>query len=417
MKIWWTVIPAVVVLACQIAGTDASQKSKGNEVYLFTSFRGNGEDGLHLAYSRDGLQWTALKGDKTFLAPKVGGKLMRDPCIIRGPDGLFHMVWTSSWRDKGIGVAHSEDLIKWTKQQFVPVMKGEPQANNCWAPEITWDPDGKQYVIYWATTIRKSPQRPDVPSGHRIYCTTTKDFKDYSKAKLFFEPGFNVIDSTIIRDRGRYVMIFKDERRSGKNLRVATSDKVTGPWSKASEPFSPKGLWVEGPTCLKRGDYWYVYYDAYRKKRYGAMRTRDFKTWENITDKLKVPKGMRHGTVLTVSKGILDKLLKQAGGTKAMLLEPAAGQWDYRYRLHSKGDKVVVIDVEKRNGKDWQPYAKAVSVADKGGKIIKFSIKHESVPMTEGFYIHRRNWTTGRGEYGLIGDMWDSRIVDLKVRQ
>jgi len=37
--------------------------------------------------------------------------------------------------------------------------------------------------------------------------------------------------------------------------------------------------------------------------------------------------------------------------------------------------------------------------------------------MTEGFYIHRRNWTTGRGEYGLIGDMWDSRIVDLKVRQ
>ncbi|MDP6546882.1 MAG: exo-alpha-sialidase [Phycisphaerae bacterium] len=123
--------------------TDASQKLKGNEAYIFTSFRGNGEDGLHLAYSRDGLKWTALKGDKSFLKPRVGGKLMRDPCIIQGPDKMFHMVWTSSWRDKGIGIAHSKDLINWTEQKFVGVMKHEATARNCWAPEITWDPDSK----------------------------------------------------------------------------------------------------------------------------------------------------------------------------------------------------------------------------------------------------------------------------------
>jgi hypothetical protein len=29
--------------------------------YLFTSFRGNGEDGLHLALSTNGYTWTALK--------------------------------------------------------------------------------------------------------------------------------------------------------------------------------------------------------------------------------------------------------------------------------------------------------------------------------------------------------------------
>jgi len=312
MKTWWTVALAVIVLGCLAAGMDASKESKADKVYIFTSFRGNGEDGLHLAFSRDGLQWTALKGDKSFLKSKVGGKLMRDPCIIQGPDGVFHMVWTSSWRDKGIGIAHSKDLVKWTEQKFVPVMEHEPTARNCWAPEINWDPDGKQYVIYWATTIGKlaQAQGPDRKVGHRIYCTTTKDFKDYSKTRLFFDPGFNVIDSTIVADRGKYVMILKDERRSGKNLRVAVSDKATGPWSKASKPFSPKGLWVEGPTCLKIGDFWYVYYDAYRKHRYGAMRTKDFKAWENVTDKLKVPKGMRHGTVLTVSNDVLDKLLK-----------------------------------------------------------------------------------------------------------
>lgn len=296
-----------------------SEDTKQKNVYLFSSFRGNGEDGLYLAYSHDGLKWTALKGDKPFLTPKVGGKLMRDPCIITGPDSVFHMVWTSSWKDKGIGIAHSDDLITWTEQKVVGVMKHEPTARNCWAPEITWDPEGKQYVIYWATTIGRSSERPDAPKGHRMYCTTTKDFKDYTETRLFYEPGFNVIDSTIIRDRNRYVMISKNETEKPpeKNLHLATSDKVTGPWSKASEPFSPKGLWVEGPTAVKTGPYWYVYFDAYKKHRYGAMRTKDFKNWEDVTGKLSVPKGMRHGTVLSVSNDILAELLKQEPSNKA----------------------------------------------------------------------------------------------------
>ena len=41
---------------------------------------------------------------KSFLIHEVGkDKLMRDPCIIEGPDGLFHMVWTVSWAERGIG--------------------------------------------------------------------------------------------------------------------------------------------------------------------------------------------------------------------------------------------------------------------------------------------------------------------------
>lgn len=58
-----------------------------NNVYLFAYFKGNGEAGLHLAYSRDGYKWTALKHDSVFLKPEVAkDKLMRDPCIIRRGD-------------------------------------------------------------------------------------------------------------------------------------------------------------------------------------------------------------------------------------------------------------------------------------------------------------------------------------------
>lgn len=71
---------------------------------------------MHLAYSEDGYYWQALKKDTSFLTPEVGkDKLMRDPCIIKGGDGLYHMVWTVSWTDKGIGYASSKDLIYWSK--------------------------------------------------------------------------------------------------------------------------------------------------------------------------------------------------------------------------------------------------------------------------------------------------------------
>ena len=60
------------------------------KVFLFSYFKGNGEDGLHLAYSRDGYNFTALNNDRSFLKPVVGiSKLMRDPCIIRTDDDIF----------------------------------------------------------------------------------------------------------------------------------------------------------------------------------------------------------------------------------------------------------------------------------------------------------------------------------------
>src|SRR5471030_1214648 len=132
--------------------TAISQKT--DVVYMFSYFKDNGQDGLHLAYSYDGYSFTALHNDSSFLKPFVSkDKLMRDPCIIRGADNLFRMVWTVSWADKGIGYASSTDLIHWSEQQYIPVMQKEDSARNCWAPEITYDAKQKDYMIYWATTI------------------------------------------------------------------------------------------------------------------------------------------------------------------------------------------------------------------------------------------------------------------------
>lgn len=95
------------------------------------------EAGLCLAYSYDGYHWTALNDNKPVLAPTVGeDKLMRDPSICLAPDGTFHMVWTTSWHDDIIGYASSPDLIHWSEQKAIPVMKDYPSVKNCWAPEL-----------------------------------------------------------------------------------------------------------------------------------------------------------------------------------------------------------------------------------------------------------------------------------------
>ena len=289
------------VLVAQVAGP-AAQSPK--PAYLFSYFTGNGEDGLHLLSSSDGLQWSVLNGGRSFLAPQIGSKLMRDPSITRGPDGTFHMVWTTGWWDKGIGVAHSKDLIEWSPQQFVPVMEHVADARNCWAPEIFYDEDQKRYLIFWATTKVREPD-----SDHRIYYVETKNFSTYTTAKVLYDDGFSVIDSFIVKSGpGRFTMVLKDERalpKPTKHLRVAEAAKADGPYGPASPPISVD--WVEGPSVLKRDGGWIVYYDEYTRKKYGALQSNDLKAWRPV-EGLSFPAGVRHGTAFEVDPAVAARL-------------------------------------------------------------------------------------------------------------
>jgi hypothetical protein len=288
--------------------------AQSTDVYIFSYFKNNGEDGLHLAYSENGLKWTALNNDSSFLKPAAGAdKLMRDPCIIRGRDGLFHMVWTTGWNDRGIGYANSKDLIHWSAQKFIEVMAEEPEARNCWAPEIFYDKKNDRYIIFWASTIKD--QFPETQSekenayNHRIYYVTTKDFNNFSETDLLYDMGFNVIDATIIEANNKYVMFLKDEtiEPPQKNIRLATSTNLTGGYSPPSAPMTGN-YWAEGPTVLKRSDGWIVYFDKYIEKKMGAMFSKDLVTWTDIALKIKFPEGVRHGTVLKVPLNVLESL-------------------------------------------------------------------------------------------------------------
>jgi hypothetical protein len=289
----------------------------GQKAYLFSYFNGNG-DGLHLAYSYDGKKWSALGGDKVFLKPEIGkDKLMRDPSIVQDESGTFHMVWTTGWWDQGIGYASSKDLVHWSEQKNIPVMEGFKGTKNTWAPEVFYDKKTKTFYIFWASTVPGAfPELPTSESekglNHRMYYVTTKDFKRFSKTKLFFDPGFSVIDAALYEEGGKYYMFLKNENSNPpeKNIRVVEHRKPYG-FPTAVSPSITGDYWAEGPAPLRVGEYVYVYFDKYTQKKYGAIRSRDLKAWEDISDEVEFPKGIRHGTAFEVDAKLLETLLAQ----------------------------------------------------------------------------------------------------------
>lgn len=305
---------ALALMICGCKQAAQNQEEPKEEMYLFSYFNGNG-DGLHLAYSTDGLKWEALRNDTVWLRPEVGkDKLMRDPSIVQDEEGTFHMVWTSGWWDQGIGYASSKDLIHWSEQQDIPVMKNFEGTRNTWAPELFYDKADKTFYIFWASTVPGA--FPDLPTSesekglnHRQYYVTTKDFKTFSETKLFFEPGFSVIDGCILHKDDTYYLFVKNENSAPaeKNLRLT---KNTKPYDFPTEVSSPitGDYWAEGPTPLEVGDYVYVYFDKYTQGKYGAIRSRDMQMWEDVSDSVSFPRGIRHGTAFKVDAQVVENL-------------------------------------------------------------------------------------------------------------
>jgi hypothetical protein len=282
------------------------------EIYLSTSFREPANEGLRYIFSHDGYNWDTIPG--VWLKPEVGTQqVMRDPSITRGPDGTFHMVWTTSWKDdKGFGYASSKDLMHWTTPRHIPVMAYDTSTVNVWAPEFFYEDENAEYIIVWASTVPyKFPKGLEEElNNHRLYYVKTKDFVTFTRPEIFFDPGFSVIDAVVIkRKSGDYINVFKDNTRPERNIRVAFGKTATGPWNDISPAFT--GNFTEGPTVIKKENDYLIYYDAYREMKFGAAKTTDFINFTDISDSISIPVGHKHGTMIKVPLDIVKNLLKQ----------------------------------------------------------------------------------------------------------
>jgi len=99
-------------------------------------------------------------------------------------------------------------------------MEDTSETKNCWAPETFYDTGREEYIITWSSDVEGL--FPETVSedrmNNRTYYVTTKDFKTFSDATLFFDPGFDHIDATIIRYSDKYILTIKEGDKQKKGI-------------------------------------------------------------------------------------------------------------------------------------------------------------------------------------------------------
>ncbi|WP_197526631.1 glycoside hydrolase family 43 protein [Botrimarina colliarenosi] len=277
--------------------------------YIYAYFKGpwpdGGHSGVYLSYSPDGLQFDSMNNDQPVFVPPAAWSdaedQTRDPSVVYGPDGRFHMVWTSGISTKTIGYASSANLKDWTDPQLVEVWGPRVTVDHTWAPEILYDEIAEHYQIVFASNLDND--------DHKLYSITTDDFSTYTAPSVFYYNNATVIDAMIARDvaGGQYLMPIKDEQNGQKNIRLATGPTAAGPWTTdnpvivgPTSGIEPNA--TEGPSIIKIGDTWHLYYDAYGAGYLGVATSddpTDPSSWVNRTAESTMPVGpnAHHGTV------------------------------------------------------------------------------------------------------------------------
>ena len=192
-------------------------------------------------------------------------------------------------------------------------MAAHPGTRNCWAPEAAYDEASGEFILVWASTVQgRHPEtagRCEDGYNHRLYATRTRDFATFTPAQLFYDPGFPVIDGTLLHRDSRWHLFFKDETAypvPRKRLHHVSAETPSGPWTTPSPPIGP--AWAEGPACLALESSTLLVFDRYRDAAYGALITPDFHSWHEPASSLSLPVGARHGSLLTTSRASLATL-------------------------------------------------------------------------------------------------------------
>ncbi|MFE6506984.1 immunoglobulin-like domain-containing protein [Nocardioides sp. NPDC057767] len=317
-------------------------KEEPLEGYTFAYFTGEGTaDGeqVYLAASmgNDPLHWDELNGGQPILQSQHGDKGVRDPFIIRSPEGdKFYLIatdlkiygngdWDAAQRrgSRYIEIWESTDLVNWSEQRHVRV--SSPQAGNTWAPEAYYDEGIGAYVVFWASKLYDESDPEHAGNTHnRMVYVTTRDFRTFSEPQVWIDPGYSVIDSTVVEHEGTYYRFTKDERNNTSTTpcsKFIVEEKATSlldlDWSFVAEcigkatadnPGIDRG---EGPTIFKSNteDKWYLFIDEFGGRGYVPFETTDLESGNfSISSDYQLPSRPRHGTVLPVTKAELDRI-------------------------------------------------------------------------------------------------------------
>jgi hypothetical protein len=316
--------------------------------YAFLYFTGNSREGenIYIAASNgnNALSWTELNGGQPILRSTQGTQGLRDPFIIRSPDGgTFYLIATdlsigsgTSWGDavrKGslyLEIWESPDLKTWSEQRHVKV--SPDTAGNTWAPEAYYDDSIGQFVVFWASSLY-AENDPDHTGEtyHRMMYATTSDFVTFSEPQVWQDAGMSRIDSTVLHEGDMFYRFTKDEGAANTGCADIIQERSTSlradlsSWTRVAACIGRDAgtSAVEGPTAFKanpgdvNGDKFYLFVDEYGGRGYIPLETADIANpnW-TVSASYQLPRSPRHGTVIPITASELAGLTGTTSRTK-----------------------------------------------------------------------------------------------------
>lgn len=343
-------IIVILILVVSVSSCTQAKVSQDKEMaaYLMVYFT-DPTHSLFMAISTDGYSFTDVNNGQ----PVVSGdtiasqKGIRDPHIMRGPDGAFYMVMTdlhifakehgyreTTWErpaekydwgnNRGFVLMKSYDLINWTHNNllFDEAFDGFDDIGCAWAPQVIYDQEEDKMMVYF--TMRM---------GHGLtklyYAYADEDFtKLITQPKSLFEypdSTIQILDADISQmPDGRYCMMYVAQERP-VGVKMAVSDYINRGYKYLPDWIDKEPGACEAPNVWKRidSDKYVLMYDIFsiQPHNFGFVETTDF---VNFTDLGHFNDGVmkstnfispKHGSVIQVTKKEAVKLAKHYNRT------------------------------------------------------------------------------------------------------
>ena len=233
-----------------VKGLDYTPEDEDYEAYLFGHFIGEGtgktENGVRIATGEQmffaladvgqGLHFKDMNGSsmnnpKPVLSSDVGERGVRDPFMLRSPDGdTFYLIATDlsvytrgGWNNNAgqatktgshsICLWESHDLVNWTDARLIPVARED--AGMAWAPEMIYCEETGDYHIFFSSTVLDDYSKgvdAKILERDCVYYTRTRDFKHFSKTKKFIS-NIKYDEKTTSRNESDTYAINNDYRK------------------------------------------------------------------------------------------------------------------------------------------------------------------------------------------------------------
>lgn len=291
--------------------------------YLFCYFTGNEpeRERVHFAVSEDGFHFRALNGNCPVIIQTLGKKCCRDPYIFRDEQGKFHIIATDMKSNEGwssnnsMVIWDSNDLINWENEHIIDFSLYEEtkDADRVWAPQVIFDKNKHQYMIYW-THHNKSSKLDTV-----IWYAYTEDFHSLTTPPgLLFAPesGMCAIDADIIEKDGTFYLYEADGKK--ESICLCSADFPDGPYYESKNNKVTTGeIALEGNCMYKLlgTDKYIMIADKFKLGGYYMQITDDMIHFEEVPRNRFSLEHLtpRHGSMLHITDSEYERLINRYG--------------------------------------------------------------------------------------------------------